>query len=441
MSGKLRLLVACSLSVCLGLAASVLCVLVRRSVPSPRWDLILSLSLTLIGLVGCLAIARSSDTRTVAARTSKYWWPRQRTALLGFGMWAWFLPVFFVVSAALVPSGQAWQIAEAGETIRPLPVKAVLKSDYVQSGKTSHYANEVQVSVPFDEDSRTIRGGYSSDSAAKIGDVVYALYSPSSPSLGALIDSNRSDLEREIGGPAGAVEILLVIMYVGLIGWVYSLIGLRPGPADAVKNSLPKGIVRALRVTVDGVEVRVDERPAKGAQGKQVKPCVRLAPGRGGPLNLYLDQAIDPARLAPILEVERADLYWRPPLQKLPYGESVGHAVLILSSGHCIPGWLETPDGSVLPEGEVVTELHEGPELRAIYPMPVLDPALYARSIGVMSLGVLALLIMSFGVGTFGTVVLATIASLSPFVARRSYRKCLAQKLQRFHTSDSYLGA
>ncbi|MGW6734172.1 hypothetical protein [Streptomyces sp. NPDC055013] len=348
--------------------------------------------------------------------------------LLGFGMWAWFLPAFFVVSAALVPSDQAWRIAEAGQTTRSVVVEEVLKSELVQSGKTRHYANEVQVSVPFDAGPRTVEGGYSSRSAVEVGDLVYALYSPSSPGLGALVDSSRSDLEREIGGPASIVEILLVLMYVGLFGWFYSLIGLRPRPGKAIEDSFQKGTVRLLPVVIDQVKVMVDERPAKGSKTKQPKPCLRVVLADGGHLNLYLDQVIDPVSLVP-LEGTQAELYWRSPQQSLPYEASVGFAVLIWSDRRCLPGWLETPDGSDLSDGAVVTKLPDGPELRAIHPDPVRDPALHVPAVAAVLIGVLALLVVSLGVGSFATVVLGAVAFLSPFVAKRTYRTRLTRKL------------
>lgn len=429
MSGKARILGACSFSVFLGLAASVLCVLARRSIPLPRWDLILSLSLALAGLVGCLAIARrASDSGPAELRTSRYWWPSRRTGLLGFGMWAWFLPAFFVVSAAFVPSGQAWRIAEAGETIRPVIVEEVLKSEHVQSGKTSHYSNEVRVSVPFEVGPRIVEGRYSSRSAVGVGDQIYVLYSPSSPGLGALIDSSRSDLEREIGGLASVVEILLVLMYVGLFGWFYSLIGLRPRPEKAIADSFRRGNVRRLPGAVDQVGVMLDERPVNGSKRKHPKPCVRLILRDGEYLNLYLDQVINPMSLVS-LEGTQVDLYWTPPRQKLPYGASVGVAVLVWNDRRCLPGWVATSDGSELPHGEVVAKLPEGPELQAMHPAPLRDPDLYVPAIGAILPGVLALLVVSLGVGNFATVVLAALAFLSPFVAKRTFRTRLTRKL------------
>jgi hypothetical protein len=105
---------------------------------------------------------------------------------------------------------------------------------------------------------------------------------------------------------------------------------------------------------------------------------------------------------------------WMPPHPNLPYRKSVGYAVLILGDQRCVPGWLETPDGSDLPEGEIVTGLPAGTELRTVYSEPVWDPALHNPVLGAMILGVMALLGVSLGVGTFETLVLAAVAFASP---------------------------
>ncbi|WP_158714632.1 hypothetical protein [Streptomyces sp. NRRL S-474] len=349
--------------------------------------------------------------------------------LLGFGMWAWFLPTFFVTSAAIVPSGQAWEIAEAGETIRSVSVEKVLKTERVQSGKTSRYANEVQVSVPFDGGPRVAEGEYYSQSTVEVGDLVYALYAPSSPNLGALIDSSPNDLKREIGGPAGIVEILLVLMYVGAFGWFYWLVAQGQRSVRAVRDAIQKRNVRSLPVAVEQVRVKVDERPAKGTKSHQPKPCLRVSLADGGHLDLYLDQEIDPMGMVP-LEGTQAQLYWCPPQQSVAYEASVGYAFLVWSDQRYLPGWLETPDGSDLPAGEVTTELPERFAFEAIRPSPVMDPGLYVPAVVAMLFGVLALLIVGFGAGSFATFTLGAVAFLSPFVAKNIYRSRLTRKLQ-----------
>jgi hypothetical protein len=396
--------------------------------------LIISLSLALAGIGGCLNIVRRGpQPDSAGVGTRKYWWPAQRNGLLGFGFWTWIIPVFFVVYAALTPSPQAWEIADAGQSIRTAEVESVLSSKYVQSNKSGHYATEVQVSVPFDEGPRTVEDKFASDSPMKRGGLVWVLYAPSSLDLGVLIDDDRDYLETEVGGP---VEISVVLTAIGWAAfcWMLNLLGsVRPGPANTIKHALKAGIVRSLSVTVGRVGVRVDERPSKSSTIKRPKPCVRLDTMDGVHLDLYLDRVIDPVPLAQFMSGAQANLYWRPPVQDLPYRASVGYAVLILSDQRCLQGWLETADGSNMPEGSIVPEsdeFPEGRELRVIRPFPVWDPALHSPGLWALLISLLALVTISLGMGTFFTIVLAAVAFLAPVVARSVYQGRLTRRLQ-----------
>ncbi len=429
MPGKSRALAACLSIAGIGTVVAVCCVWAQPSVPLPRWDLITSLSLALAGIGGCLVIVRRGphpDSAGVGIR--KYWWPAQRNGLLGFGFWTWVIPVFFVVYAALTPSPQAWEIADAGKSIRTAEVESVLSSKYVQSNKSGHYSTDVQVSVPFDGGPRTVEDRFASNSPVKLGDQVWVLYAPSSLGLGVLIDDDRDSLETEVGGP---VEISVVLAAIGWVAfcWMLNLLGsVRPGPANTIMRALKAGAVKVGRVGV-----RVDERPSKSSTIKRPKPCVRLVTVDGGHLDLYLDRVIDPVPLGKFMPGAQANLYWRPPVQGLPYTASVGYAVLILSDQRCLRGWVETADGSNMPEEVIVPaseEFPEGRELRVIRPFPVWDPALHSPGLWAVLIGLLALVAISLGVGTFFTVVLAAVAFLAPMVARSVYQGRLTRHLQ-----------
>ncbi len=441
MSGKSRALAICLGIAGLGTVAAVFCVWAQPSVPLPRWDLAISLSLALAGVGGCLVIVRRGPhPDSDGLGTSKYWWPAQRNGLLGFGLWVWIIPVFFVASAALTPSSQAWEIVDAGHTIRTVEVEKVLSSRFVQSNRSGHFSTAVQVSAPFGEGARTVENKFSSNSPVRVGDQVWVLYAPSSPALGALIDDDRGSLETEIGGPAEASVVFAAIGWAAFC-WVLNLLGsVRPGPINTIKRALVAGRVRVLSVAVDHVGVRVDERPSKSSATKLLKPCVRLVMADGRHLDLYLDQVIEPVPLGRLLAGAQANLYWRPPVQKLPYGASVGYAVLVLSDQRCVQGWVETTDGSNLPQGSLVPaseQLPEGNELRAIRPFPVWDPALHSPGLWALLISLLALVIVSLGVGSFATVVLAAVAYVSPMIARSVFRSRLTSRLQSLDPDEN----
>ncbi len=434
MTLKFRVLAGSLSLAALSIVAAVVCVLVKGSAPLPRWDLLIFLFLSLAGVGGALAIVRRGTRPEIRGiGTRKYWWPAQRSGLVGFGLWAWTIPVFFALYAALSPSSQAWNIIDAGHTMRTVEVEKVLSSKYVKSGRSGHYSTEVQVSAPFNGGSRTVENRFSASSPIDAGDRVWALYAPDSPALGVLIDDDRDSLERSIGGPVGVTTMLLLVGWIAFC-WLLSLPGrMRPGPTTSIRRALDEGRVRVLPVTVSAVGVQVDGRPPKNSSVKRPEPCVKLRMEDGKRLDLYLDQALDPVPLGHLLLNAQANLYWAPPLQDLPYKASVGHAVLILTDGRWVVGWGATVDGSDLPEGSMVPAgevLPEEGDLRAVVPFPIWKPTLYTPGLWAMLLSLLALCVISFGVGTFATILLGAVSFCSPLVALRIYRSRIVQHLE-----------
>ncbi|WP_141662828.1 hypothetical protein [Streptomyces sp. Wb2n-11] len=434
MSGNFRAAAICLVVAGLGAVAAVVCVLIQPSIPLPRWDLLICLTLAVAAIGGSIGFIRGSATTNLSnAGESKYWWPAQRNGWIGFVIWTWVVPVFFVAYAATSSSSQAWEIVDSGHSIEKVEVDKVLSSEFVQSKQSGHHSTKVQVSAPFNQGRRPVEDKFASDSPVEVGDQVWVLYAPSEPGLGALIDNDRGSLETQIGGPAETSLVLAAIGWTAF-SWMLNLFGsVRPDPMNTIKRALKAGRVRVVPVTVGHVGVQVDERPSKSSKIKRPKPCVQLTTSDGRRLDLYLDEVVDPVPLSRFLTDAQSNLYWRPPAQELPYGKSVGYSVLVLNDRRCLQGWLESTNGGDLPEGSPVPaseELPEGRELRAIRPFPVRDRSLHSGGLWALLASLLALLIIPIGVGTFLTVFLATVAFLLPMVAKSVYKGRLTRYLQ-----------
>jgi hypothetical protein len=406
----------------LGLLAAVVRILIQPSTPLPRWDLLVCLALASVGVGGGLAcIRRGPFPEPGGAGMRRYWWPDQRSSWMGSGLLAGLVPVFLVAYAATSYSPEAWRIVEAGHTIRAVEVQKVLASKYVKSNKhTGHYATEIVVSVPFDGGREPVEGQIRSDTPVERGDRAWALYAPSSAGLGAVVDEDRDALRAKIGGSA---EAPLSIMVLGWTAFCLFLAVGGGGVAGAPRKIGPvlkAGRARSLLVTVTGGGVALDRRPPKGSESNRPKPRLQLEGVDGELLDLFMDRAVDPVSVARCVTGSQAKLYWGAQPQEQPHGASAAHAVLVLDGERYVRGWMETNDGSNLPEGSPVPagkELPEGREVRAIRTFPIWDAALHSGGLWALLFGLVALAITTLGVGTVTTIVLAAVAYLSLVVA------------------------
>lgn len=419
----------------LGLVGAVARALAVSSAPLPRWDLLVCLLLGMVGVGGCfLAVRRGPFPEGGGVGTRKYWWPEQRSGWMGFGLFAAIVPVAIVAYAAISPSPKAWQMVEAGHTIRAVEVQEVLASKFVKQQRSGHYDNEVRVSVSFDSGRVLVEDDYVSGHPAEVGDKVWALYAPSSTRLGADIDSDRGVLLQQVGGPAQKPILLMVV------GWVAGCLLLAVGGGGVAgpvrrMRALRQGHARSLYVSVTGVDVALDLRPPKGSEPDRPKPCLRLEGDNGEVLDLFVDRLVDPVSLGRAITGSHAKLYWGPEPREQPHRASAAHAVLVLDGEHYLRGWMETHNGAILPEGTPVPagkELPEGSSLRAVRTFPVWDPALHSGGLGTLLFGLAALAMTTLGVGNKATVALAVVAYLSTVVAWGSVASRRTRYLRSF---------
>jgi hypothetical protein len=268
---------------------------------------------------------------------------------------------------------------------------------------------------PFASGSRVVADKVFSDKPLRHNDEVWALYAPSSVSLGAILDTDQGALEEKTGGPAGLPLILLVAGWTAwwlFLAWV----------CGAVGSSLPglkAGRVRTLDVSVVGSGAARVRRSQDGQELGRPNPYLLLEGAGGDRLRLFMDRAVDAVSLASAIAGE-AQLYWAPWPRSVPQVSARRQAVLVVPESRYVRGWVDAPPGSIIPDGAPMPaskELPGGPALRAIRVRPIWDPAVRAVGFAALQIALLALMPMTLGVGATGAAFLATVAVLSLPVA------------------------
>ncbi len=413
-----RTMRACLALVALGITALVVCALAAPFEATPRWDLLVCTLVALVGATGgFITLRRNRPSEAGIASGGRYWWPAQRSAWMGFGLFLIIVPVLLVVYATFSNSADAWRITEAGHTITEVKVHGVLSSEHSRNQRTGSttYSSEVEVSIPFASGSRDVSGKVFSDEPMRAGDEVWALYAPSSGSLGAILDTDRGALEEKTGEPASLPLILLVAGWTTwwtLLAWVCGTVG----------SSLPAlkaGRVRSLGVSVVGGGAARGRKSQDGQESGRPNPCLLLNGPGGVRLRLFMDRAVDPVSVAENASGE-AQLYWAPQPRSGSQAPARRQAVLVLQGNRYVRGWVDAAPGSVIPDGAPVSaskELPGGRELRAIRTLPVWDPAVHGVGFVALHVALLALMLMTLGVGNTGAVLLASVAVLALPVA------------------------
>ncbi len=277
MNGRFRALSAWLVVGGLGLLAAVVRVLLKPSLPLPRWDVLACLVVAAVGVAGCLAVVRQGALpEPGGVGTRRRWWPEGRRAWKGAALYAWGMTLFVFVFAALSYSPAAWRVVDAGHTIRSVEVQKVLSSEFVKKLKRAdHYVTEVQVSVPFDDGSQSQKTTISSKTQVEPGDHVWALYAPSSASVGVFVDADRDSLESKVGGPMVGLALFALTWTTGCL--LFAVVGGR----SVGTPGLRAGRSRSLVVMPVGGRVAVPKRTPKEATAGEPKPCLALE-GIGG---------------------------------------------------------------------------------------------------------------------------------------------------------------
>ncbi|WP_241721026.1 hypothetical protein [Streptomyces lydicus] len=434
---RARVINACLTAAGAGVLAAVVRVLMQPSGALPRWDLLACLSLVVAGLAGALVCLRGGPAPEAGrVGTSTYWWPERNDGWIAAGLIVSFVPVGLFLYAALAFSPEAAQIIKAGGGIQAVSVQKVISSEYVRRKSSEPYEVVARVAVPFDAGARSEKAEFRSKQPVERGDLVWALYAPSSAELGVLVDSDRDALEEKAGGSAhwAMVGLVLFVMVVSLL-WAVFVGGFRKA-SRGIRTPLKKGYCRSLPVMVKSVGVVMDgAADVEDVTATRPKPRVKF---EGYEWELLLDPVIDPPHLSREIKGSDAKLYWVQ-FAANRTGVREVRAMLVLDGQRCVQGLLrvsgetESPEGVPVPAAE---SLPEGDGLRAIRTYPVWDPKLHSEGLGWLVAAVVGLGAVVFGVGRWGAGILCLGAYGCLLIARFAVNENRRQYLKSFLPSS-----
>ncbi|WP_150242781.1 hypothetical protein [Streptomyces albofaciens] len=438
-----------------GAAAFLICLLVRKIAPYPRWDLLACLACSAVAFLAWWLRATGrwrSRLGGVAPpafglKMGRRWWPPLRSVCVFFAAWGLFGPFFLLGISAGENTPQLTAITEHDYRYTPVTITKIHHKyrNQSKSGTTYTYAVTVEAPGPGGH-GRTLRltgEAQSSSGNWSTGTRLSGLYAPDAPSLGIILTPRRH-LDSLLGGPASPGEMALLAAF-SAIPLILFLLLVRSGAKEWGEPLTPESAfgdspARRLRVRIAGgtagpcAASPTSPKASRGGQKERseakprLTPALRLSSSEGS-RDLFIDRCLDPQALADALEYRAGWLYWAPTAEEPP--NRCVAALLVLDDDRYVCGL--TPPGSDagLPQGEPA-ELLPGADtrpLRAVGPYALWQPAVHGPGMYGFGLGFLSVCLIVAGVGhdggpllgmCFATAVAGPPAGLVTILCRRT---------------------
>ncbi|WP_158813368.1 hypothetical protein [Streptomyces rimosus] len=400
--------------------AFLICLLLRKVAPYPRWD-----------LLGCLAVCAAAMLawwRSASGRTGSgwkasarpvpeggrriRWWPERRVPLILLVLTAWPLPLFLLFSSVADGSPQVAAIRAHSPRLSDVTIVQVHHS-YLKKGKGySYYESAVTVTIPVrdgDGDAATGRPGKGaprlkstmrSPQPPHPGDSFPGLYAPSDLTAGVILDT-RAQLRSLLGGRAGPQDLVMLGVW-GIFPLACAGTAFRRRaaalPWDGVFSDGEPRMLR-VRVVAAGAGDRFG-RPISGSKsyGPLLSPALRLISSSES-RDLLLERCLDPIPLAEALMGAEGRLYWAPKPEDRP--EYSVPALLVLDDGRYIRGTTTIGTPPHAPAGEPVTEpLPENLQaIRPVGPYLLWQPQVHRPGLVCFTAAFLAVTLLVSGAG------------------------------------------
>ncbi|BDM70772.1 hypothetical protein HEK616_42590 [Streptomyces nigrescens] len=404
-----------------GAAAFLICLLVRKVAPYPRWDLLACLAVS-AGAV--LAWWLRASGRWLPAggatpapprpgptgRRRLRWWPARRLAYVVLALTAVPLPLVMLFLSTTAATPQLAAILAHHPRISEVAIAEVHHSYLKNSRNYRYYESAVTVTVsPADRPSRgtaRLKGTVQTSQLPQLGDRFAGLYAADAPGAGVILD-RRAELRALLGGPAGPGDLVMLALY-SLFPLSAAAAALRPRAAPHASDGIfGDGEPRMLRVRIVGPGAgNLLRRPTAPGAAKQpgplLSPSLRLASSHG-PRDLFLDRCLDPVSFADTLQGAQGRLYWTPRTEDRP--EWSTPALLVLDDGRYVRG--TTPIGTPpeTPMGEPVSDTHPDPEPTGpVGPYALWQPHVHTPGAICFGAAFLAVVLLVTGVGYDGGV-------------------------------------
>ncbi|KOT95691.1 hypothetical protein ADK70_10465 [Streptomyces rimosus subsp. pseudoverticillatus] len=398
-----------------GAVAFLVCLLVRKVAPYPRWDLLGCLVVCAAALLAWWwsASGRTGSGRKTPARPASggrriRWWPERRVPLVLLALTAWPLPLFLLFSSTTDSSPQVAAIRAHGPRISAVTIVQVHHS-YLKKGKGySYYESAVTVTVPVGDvatgrsgkGTPRLEGTMRSSGPPHPGSRFPGLYAPGDLAAGVILDT-RGELRSLLGGPAGPQDLVVLgvwsIFPLACAGTAFRRRAAAL-PWDGVSG---EGEPRMLRVRIAGAGAgdRLG-RPVRSSKsyGPLLSPALHLI-SPSGSRDLLLERCLDPIPLAEALLGAEGRLYWAPKPEDRP--DYSVPALLVLNDGRYVRGATTIGTPPHAPAGAPVTEPLPD-ELRAIRPVgpyALWQPQVHGPGLVCFAAAFLAVVLLVSGAG------------------------------------------
>ncbi|MFD5396728.1 hypothetical protein ACFWJW_21205 [Streptomyces sp. NPDC127097] len=393
-----------------GAAAFLICLLVRKIAPYPRWDLLACLAFSAVAFLAWWLRAtgrwRSRLGRVVppalGLAMGRQWWPPLRLVHTTIAACALLVPFFLLSFSTEENSPQLARITQRDHRYTPVTIKKIHHTHQNSSKTGTTYTSVVTVEAPGNgRHSKALRlkGKATTSERLTTGDRLGGLYVPDAPSLGIILTPRRH-LASLLEGPASPGEMTLLAIYSAIPVALFLMCAkprAKPMTPESVLGDRPG---HRLRVHIAGATAGQRLRspdPKKDSSDRetQLSPVLRLSSPEGC-RDLFIDRCLDPQALARALEGRGGWLYWAPKAEH-PADRCVG-ALLVLDDDRYVYGL--TPQGSSgRPQGETVDPpLPNSRPLRAVGPYALWQPAVHGPGMYGFGLGFLAVCLIAAGV-------------------------------------------
>ncbi|SHL83157.1 hypothetical protein SAMN05216268_106348 [Streptomyces yunnanensis] len=419
-----------------GAAAFLICLLVRKVAPYPRWDLLACLAVSVGAvLVWWLRASRrpvpadlaksDPDRPGPAGRRRTRWWPERRLELVLLALTALPLPLVMLLLSMTASTPQVATILAHHPRISDTTVRQVHHS-YLKNGRNyRYYESAVTVTIVANgrsgEEMPRLKGTVQSPQPPHPGDRFPGLYAADAPTAGVILDS-RAELRAVLGGPAGPRDLVILAIYSLIpVGAAVAALRARAVP-QASDGVFDNGETRMLRVRIAGASAgnhlrRPTIRGTPKQPGAVLKPSLRLAAPSGN-RDLLLDRCLDPVPLADTLKDAQGHVYWTPRAEDRP--EWSTPALLILDNGRYVRGAMPIGTPGEAPPGVPVTGSLPDLETNSpVGPYVLWQPHIHKPGVICFGAAFLAVVLLASGMGS-GDGVMRTagllVAAAGPFV-------------------------
>ncbi|MFJ9855183.1 hypothetical protein [Streptomyces sp. NPDC101150] len=401
-----------------GGATFLICLLVRKVAPYPRWDLLACL---VVSAGAVLAWWLRASGRPVPAAPATFpsprlasmgrrtrWWPERRLAFVLLALTALPLPLVMLFLSTTASTPQLAAILAHHPRISEVTVAQVHHSYLKNSRNYRYYESAVTVTIAATgrsgKGTPRLNGTVQTSQPPRPGDRFPGLYAADDPAAGIILD-RRAELRALLGGPAGPGDLAMLALY-SLFPMACAVAALRTRAAPlAADGVFGDGGTRMLRVRLAGAGAGDRLRRPAGASkqaGSVLSPALRLASSSGN-RDLLLERCLDPVPLADALKGGQGRLYWAPKAEDR--SEWSTPALLVLDDGRYVRG--ATPIGTPpeAPAGEPVeAPLLDMEPSRPVGPYTLWQPQVYKQGLVCFAAAFVAVVLLVSGVGYGGEV-------------------------------------